>query len=35
LSYSTDSGVLLIDGAMEFAGDRNLQIEEEIGNERG
>jgi hypothetical protein len=35
LSYSMNSGMLSIDGAMEVAGDRDLQLEEELGNEGG
>ena len=35
LSYAMNSGMLSIDGAMEVAGDRDLQLEEELGNEGG
>ena len=34
-SHCTDPGVPSIDGAMEVAGDRDLQLEEELGNEGG
>jgi hypothetical protein len=33
-SYYTVTGMLSIDGGMMVAGDRDLQIVEEIGNER-
>jgi hypothetical protein len=35
MNYPKDSGMLSIDCAMEVAGDRDLQIVEEIGNKRG